>query len=498
MIRFLLFICVLNILFSCQSAGKDIENESINPNIILIMADDMGWGDAGYNGHERIRTPNLDKMAQSGAQFNRFYAAAPVCSPTRGSVLTGRNPYRYGITSANVSHLRDEEINLAELLSSEGYLTGHFGKWHLGTLFPDFSAKKNRNPAENHMTPGMAGFDEWCVTESSIPTFNPYVKTKANAYGDGHHYNYDRRQLYIENGIILENDLHGCDSKIIMDKAIPFIEEAVKENKPFFTVIWFHAPHGPIEGHPEYMKSLYSDLPDEKQHYYSVITALDAQIGVLRIKLRELGVEDNTMLCFTSDNGPEGNPGPNQRYQGSTGKFRGRKRSLYEGGIRVPGIIEWPGVITEHREIDTPVVTSDYFPTICDILGYNFKDKRPIDGISLMDIIKGNQASRGSDIGFQFINHRQKALIGDRYKLVYNLGEKRSVSDNSDLPRKVYELYDILEDPYETINLSEVHPEILEEMKIELRDFVESCVRSNQGEDYTNKLPIAQLGEYGQ
>ena len=115
-----------------------------------------------------------------------------------------------------------------------------------------------------------------------------------------------------------------------------------------------------------------------------------------------------------------------------------------------------------------------------------------------MDIIKGNQASRGSDIGFQFINHRQKALIGDRYKLVYNLGEKRSVSDNSDLPRKVYELYDILEDPYETKNLSEIHPEILEEMKIELRDFVESCVRSNQGEDYTNKLPIAQLGEYGQ
>jgi len=481
-ITFLLLI-ILTLTSGRSGKNTDIVT-TVRPNIILIMADDMGWGDAGYNGHERIKTPNLDKMAQNGVQFNRFYAAAPVCSPTRGSVLTGRNPYRYGITSANVSHLRDGEINLAELLSTEGYLTGHFGKWHLGTLFPDFSGKKARMPAENYMTPGMAGYNQWCVTESSIPTYHPETKGMENPYAEGGKYTYDTRQLYIENGIPMKDKLQGCDSEITMNKAIPFMEKAVQENKPFFTVIWFHAPHGPVEGHPEYMKSLYSDLPEEKQHYYSVVTALDAQVGVLRNKLREMGVEENTMLCFTSDNGPEGNPGPKERYQGSAGKFRGRKRSLYEGGIRVPGIIEWPAVIKEHMEIDIPVVTSDYFPTICEALGYTFPDKRPMDGISLMDIINGSQLTRNAHIGFQFINHKQKAMMGDQYKLVNNIGKKRSGSDNRDLSRSEYELYDIINDPYETKNIADQHSEIVNQMKIELATFLESCERSNRGEDY--------------
>lgn len=480
-----ILILIIIVLSSCNSNQNKDADKIFRPNIILLMADDMGWGDAGYNGHERIKTPNLDKMAQSGAQFNRFYAAAPVCSPTRGSVLTGRNPYRYGITSANVSHLHDEEINLAELLAAEGYLTGHFGKWHLGTLFPDFSGRgEKRKPGENYMTPGMAGFEEWFSTEASVPTYNPYAWEKENAKGGGLDYTYDRRELYIDNGIPVENNLEGCDSKIIMDRAIPFIERAVKANRPFFTVIWFHAPHGPIEGHPEYMNSLYSDLPEEKQHYYSVVTALDAQIGVLRNKLRELGIEENTMLCFTSDNGPEGNPGPKKRSQGSAGEFRGRKRSLYEGGIRVPGLIEWPAVIKEHKEIDIPAVTSDYFPTVCDILGYSLRDKRPIDGISLMNILTGEQQKRGTSIGFQFINHRQKALIGDRYKLVYNTSSARPGSDNSNLPRTEYELYDLISDPYETRNLAEKYPDITEKMKLELINFVESCEKSSRGEDY--------------
>jgi len=477
---------ILLILSSCNSGRNRNAEENNRPNIILIMADDMGWGDTGYNGHERIKTPNLDEMASRGAQFNRFYAAAPVCSPTRGSVLTGRNPYRYGITSANVAHLPDEEINLAEILVMEGYRTGHFGKWHLGTLFTDFSGKrkKSHKPAENLMTPGMAGFEEWCSTEASIPTFDPYDKGEANAYDDGMHYNYDRRQLYVENGMVLKDDLHGCDSKIIMDKALAFVENSVKEDRSFFTVIWFHAPHGPVEGHPEYMKTLYPDLPEEKQHYYSVVTALDAQVGVLRSKLRELGIEDHTMLCFTSDNGPEGNPGPRNRYQGSAGNFRGRKRSLYEGGIRVPGIIEWPAVIKEPMEIDIPVHTSDYFPTICEVLGCELLDKRPIDGISLMNMLNGTQKSRAVPIGFQFINHKQRAIMGDRYKLVNNTGEKRSGADNSDLPRAEFELYDIVSDPYETKDISTQHPEIVERMKAELNAFLNSCERSNRGEDY--------------
>ena len=449
------------------------------------MADDMGWGDAAFNGHSRIHTPCLDEMAQNGVQFNRFYAGASVCSPTRGSVLTGRNPYRYGIFHANVGHLKAEEINLAELFRELGYTTGHFGKWHLGTLFPDYSGKgEQRNPSENYMTPGMAGFDNWFSTEFAIATYDPYVRDREHSHGKDWLENGDRRMLYVENGIPVEENLEGCDSKIIMDRAIPFIEHAVKENKPFFAVIWFHAPHTPVIGHPEYMKELYSDLPEEKQHYYSVITALDAQMGRLRTRLSELGVSQNTMVCFTSDNGPEGNPGPRGRSQGSVGDLRGRKRSLYEGGIRVPGLIEWPAFIKDHKEIDIPVVTSDYFPTVCEIMGYTMKKDRPVDGLSLLDIINGKQQKREKAIGFQFDGHQQKALIGDRYKLVHNEGDTRPGSDNSNLAFEEFELYDLVSDPGETKNIAAQHPAILKEMKTELEAFVLSCERSNRGEDY--------------
>ena len=148
--------------FSCTEKGVIPEN----PNVILCMADDMGWGDAGYNGHPEIHTPYLDEMAAKGVVFERFYAGASVCSPTRGSCLTGRNPFRYGIYTANRGHLKQEEISLAEIFKQHGYSTGHFGKWHLGTLSADFSGKgPQRHPERNYMTPGMAGFDEWFSTE---------------------------------------------------------------------------------------------------------------------------------------------------------------------------------------------------------------------------------------------------------------------------------------------------------------------------------------------
>lgn len=474
-------------LFIGSGANAADKKNSKKTNIVLIMADDLGWGDVGYNGHPVIKTPNLDEMASKGAQFNRFYAAAPVCSPTRGSCLTGRNPYRYGITTANTSHLKAEEINLAEVLKEEGYTTGHFGKWHLGTLSPDFSGKgSKRNPAKNYMTPGMAGFDQWFATEFAVATYDPYKKDKEHSHSNYWLKENDRRALYLENGKAVQEDLTGCDSKIIMDRAIPFIEKATAENKPFFTVIWFHAPHAPVVGHPKYMKELYASQTEGEQHFFSVVTALDAQVGVLRNKLKELGIADNTMVCFTSDNGPEGNPGKRNRYQGTAGKYRGRKRSLYEGGIRVPGIIEWPAVINKHKELDVPVVTSDYFPTVCEMLGYKMKSKRPIDGISIIDILKGKQTERNSEIGFQFNGHKQKVIMNDQYKLVNNFGDKRPNSDNGTTPIAEYELYDLVKDPSETKNIASEFPEIVREMKKKLHDFVESCEKSNRGEDYEN------------
>ncbi|TKG97483.1 N-acetylgalactosamine 6-sulfate sulfatase [Puteibacter caeruleilacunae] len=449
------------------------------PNVILIMADDMGWGDTGYNGHPRIKTPHLDDMANNGLRFSRFYSGGPVCSPTRGSCLTGRNPNRYGIFSANVGHLKKEEITLAGVFKTKDYATGHFGKWHLGTLFPDFSGKgPKRDPKANYLTPGMSGFDEWFSTEFAVATYDPYKLDKL------HEFRGDRRRCYVENGEVLKEDLTGCDSKIIMDRALPFINKCVAEKKPFFTVIWFHAPHAPIVGHPKYMKELYADCSEDQQHYYSVITALDVQVGRLRQELKELGIDDNTIVCFTSDNGPEGNPGRRGRYQGSAGELRGRKRSLYEGGIRVPGIIEWPEKIKEARVCDMPAVTSDYFSTFCDLLGYKVKDNRPYDGESLLPLIEKGKSKRKHNIGFWFTGHNQEALSGNRYKLIHNIGDTRARSDNSKNLRQEFELYDLINDPGETKNIIADHPKVGKAMKKELEVFINSCKNSEQGADY--------------
>jgi arylsulfatase A-like enzyme len=452
--------------------------EQTRPNVILCMADDLGWGDVGYNGNTMIHTPNLDEMAASGIQFNRFYSGSAVCSPTRGSCLTGRHPYRYGIYHANTGHLKEEEIALPEVLNELGYATGHFGKWHLGTMTPDYSGKGlKRHPELNYMTPGMAGNEEWFATEYAVATYDPYnPENRHDNVGDP-------RTLYWHNGVNITEGLQGCDSKIIMDKAIPFIRRSVKENRPFLAVIWFHAPHAPVVGHPEYMEKLYSEYSEDEQHYYSVVTALDAQVGRLRKELRELGISENTLLCFTSDNGPEGNPGKKARYQGSAGIFRGRKRSLYEGGVRVPGIIEYPARFTKHREVDLPCSTSDYFPTLCELMGLEIKDyERPFDGISLWDIMEGEQTEREHPIGFQI--GEQKSLTDDRYKLVHNLGTERYRSDNGSVPVAEYELYDLVNDPAETENIIARQPDVAEQMIRQLKEWIISCRKSDQGADY--------------
>lgn len=441
------------------------------PNIILCLADDLGYGDTSYNGHEFLRTPHLDAMAAAGIRFNRFYAASAVCSPTRGSCLTGRHPSRYGITTANAGHLRSPEICLAEVLKAKGYATGHFGKWHLGTLTPDYSGKgPGRKPRENYMTPGMAGFDEWFSTEYAVATWDPYDPDHA------HNGVRDPRALYWHNGQNIADGaacrLSGCDSRIVMNRALPFIEKAAGAQRPFFAVIWFHAPHEPVIGGPEYLKR-FEGQPEKARHYYAVVTALDDQIGRLRQRLRELGVADNTLLWFASDNGPEHATGP-----GSTAGLRGRKRSLYEGGIRVPGIVEWPAKIRQPRATDFPAVTSDYFPTILEIVGESSTDElpastgenRPYDGISLLPVLEGKLKQRPEPIAFQY--QRQAALVDNRFKLV------------ADTRLNKLELYDLSADRTESNNVAQQHPDVVQTMRARLAAWLESCEASSRGEDY--------------
>ena len=435
---------------------RSAAGESQRPNVVLLMADDLGWSDTGFQGNQVIQTPHLDSLARQGMIFRRFYAAAPVCSPTRGSCLTGRHPSRYGVPTANAGHLRASEVTLAEVLRQQGYATGHFGKWHLGTLTPDFSGKgPRRNPKKNFMTPAMAGFDEWFSTEYAVATWDPYKQE--NAHG-----RYDVRALYWHNGRNITDGvaagLTGCDSRIIMDHALPFIENAAQRKQPFFAVIWFHAPHQPVVGGPPYL-ARYSRWPENQRHYYAVITALDDQVGRFIGKLRVLGVDQETLIFFCSDNGPEGNPGPKGRSQGSAAPLRGRKRSLYEGGIRVPAFAVWPRQIPAGTETAFPAVTSDYFPTILAILGLPLPDqpRRAYDGISLVPVFQQTRRERAHPIGFQFGG--TAAVIDDRYKLVHHRSTKRHRSDNGKTPVATWELYDLLNDPSETTNIAKKHPD---------------------------------------
>lgn len=448
------------------------------PNIILLMADDLGWGDVGFNGGQIIQTPNLDAMAAAGLKFNRFYAAAPVCSPTRGSCLTGRHPFRYGIPFANEGHLKAGEWTLAELLKDLGYRTGHFGKWHLGTLAPDYSGKKNRNPAEHYATPGMNGFEEWFSTEFAVATWDPYAPENSHL---GKNVPFDTRALYWHNGVNVTGGLEGDDSRIIMDRAIPFIESAVKSKSPFFTVIWFHAPHQPVVGGPEY-RARYAQYDEEAQHFYACVTALDEQVGRLRATLRDLGVTENTMMFFCSDNGPEGDE-PGGRTAGSAGPFRGRKRSLFEGGIRVPGLLEWPARVKPGTVTDYPAVTSDYLPTILELLGVERIDARPIDGLSLLPAIRDGITERSAPIAYETLGGAGNmmsrgspriALIDNRYKLLTDLSER----GEEDL------LFDLEADPRETANLAEGMPDQVKAMKATLASWRASCAASASGSDY--------------
>lgn len=437
------------------------------PNIILMMADDMGWGDVGYNGSP-IKTPALDEMAANGLQLNRFYAACPVCSPTRASMLTGRHPERYGIVFANAGHMKQEEVTLPEALKPAGYTTGHFGKWHLGTLTTtQKDGRRGGGPkAEIHYAPPWDhGFDFCFSTESAVATWDP-MKTGPHP-----------GKYWIRAGEYATENLSGDDSRVIMDRVIEFVEDAAEEEQPFLAVVWFHTPHAPVVAGDQY-RAMYQEYDENKQHYYGAVTAMDEQVGRLRTRLRDLNIHENTIVVFCSDNGPAGRGGginqePGKRQQGSPGPYRGRKGSLYEGGVRVPGLIEWPARIRQHRATDVPMTTTDLYPTILSLLDIEPPyQPQPLDGKDMSGLLAGTMEQRGEPIAF--FSMAKRAWMDDRYKIV---SENRG---------KQYELYDLIDDPYETRDLAAEHPDKVQAMAEQLTGWIASCKNSAKGNDYVH------------
>jgi arylsulfatase A-like enzyme len=460
------------------------------------MADDLGWADLGFQDHPVLQTPHLDAMARRGMRFNRFYAAAPVCSPTRGSVLTGRHPFRYGIFNANSGHLPKAEITLAELLRSAGYTTGFFGKWHLGTLTTRQKDSNRGGPdGADHFEPPLEhGFDQSFSTEAKVPTYDPMTKphgvertTWWNPVTDEEEADVYGTAYWLHDGERETVNLEGDDSRIIMDRAIPFIRGAVESGRPFLAVIWFHAPHLPVVSDST-ARTPYRDLEPYAQHYFGCISALDDQIGRLRASLVELGVANKTMLWFNSDNGPEGFAG---EAPGSAGSLRGRKRSLFEGGIRVPGIVEWPEHVPPGSETDEPIVTSDILPTVIDVLGLSLPDKRPLDGISILPLLKGKPWARPAPIAFH--SHGQMALSGRRFKLIHVPGYAPTAaipglapSDSGPLPTvdRPYMLFDLHSDPAEMHDLASEKPDLVSSMRLDLENWRTMVDSSRAGLDY--------------
>jgi len=429
------------------------------PNVILVMTDDQGWGDTGYNGHPYLQTPHLDRMSAEGVTFTRFYSAAAMCSPTRASVYTGRHPYRTGVTFAMKGRLEPNELPISSVLKKAGYATGHFGKWHLGTLSEKMGDQKrwgafSENPSRYYCPPWERDIDVSFVTESKVPTWDPLVDPGDFKNGQLEIASPNRlygNEYFTGPGETVTANTSGDDSRVIMDRAIPFIQNSAAADQPFLAVIWFHTPHSPVVGGPEY-REMYADQPEPAQHYYATITAMDEQVGRLRAELKTLGIDQNTMLWFCSDNGPARQGSP--RHVGSAGHLSGYKLSIQEGGIRVPGLLVWPAAISKPQTLSAPAVTTDYFPTILDALDLPLPTDRVYDGISLLPLINGQQSTRGTPIGFLNKDGKESVWMEDRYKLIVK-------------PKQIA-LYDITSDPSEKIDLSQQLPAVTERMKTAL------------------------------
>jgi len=419
------------------------------PNIVVVLADDLGYGDLACYGHPLTKTPNLDRFAAEGLRLTNCYSAAANCSPARTGLMTGRTPYRAGVHTAipmlSPMHLRAQEVTIAQLLRDAGYATCHVGKWHLNGMF--------NLPGQPQ--PGEHGFEHWFSTQNNcLPS---------------HHNPYN----FVRNGVPA-GPLEGYASKLVADEAIRWLDMLRERSKPFFLYVCFHEPHEPIRTDPRFT-NLYSQVGDPSARaYYGNVSQMDEAFGRLMWKLDELGLRDDTLVWFTSDNGPArtrwhkaGSPGPLREYKGH----------MYEGGIRVPGIIRFPGHVRPGTESDEPVCGVDLLPTVCAITEVPPPDARPIDGTSILPLFDARVIQRKTPLYWQFnyaLSEPKVAMrIGDwkilatvnappvpRGAGITEVGSR--VIKSAPLGR--YELYNLKQDIGETTDMANLEPQRLKQM----------------------------------
>jgi arylsulfatase A-like enzyme len=379
------------------------------PNIILILTDDQGWGDIHSHDNDLLDTPVMDRLAASGARFDRFYVD-PVCAPTRAGILTGRYPLRTGITGVTRGRetMRMDEVTIAGVLkNAAGYATGCFGKWHNGAHYP--------------YHPNGKGFDEFL------------------GFCAGHWNNYFDTQLE-HNGEPLRTS--GYITDVLTDAAMVFIEE--KRDRPFFCYLPYNAPHSPFQVPRKYFdKYKARGFDDELASVYGMVENLDHNLGRLLAKLDELKLVDDTIVIFLTDNGPN-----TERFNGG---MRGYKGEVHEGGLRVPCFISWPGQIKSGITIDRIAAHIDLLPTLVELAGIERVDTLPLDGVSLVPLLEGRIGNRPERM--IFTGWREYGSVRtQRYRLVVKPGE-------------IVELYDMISDPEEKNNIAPERPETAVKLK---------------------------------
>ena len=415
-------------------SAQDAVNEG-PPNFIVFLTDDQGWGDLGCYGHPFLKTPNIDRLASEGMRFTQCYSACGVCSPSRSAILTGRTPYRNGvwrwIPQGHPVHLRTSEITIAELLKDKGYATCHVGKWHLNG---HFNSPKQPQPDAH-------GFDYWFATQNNAA---PSHKNPKN---------------FVRNGEPV-GQLEGYSAPLVVAEAITWLKEHRDKEKPFYLQVWTHEPHLPIETDPQFQKPYEKNFDEGARQHHGNITQIDHAFGRLMEALDALELSKNTVVIYTADNGPEGNGTPGstgkRRTRGSTGGLRGRKRADYEGGIRVPGIVRWPGVVPPGSVSDEPVVGSDIFATICDVVKIPLPTDRTIDGASILPAFSSRPIVRKKPL------YWRTHIAPPSCRVALRIGDWKIVADEK-LTR--FELYNLRDDWKELNDLSKSRPEKFEEMK---------------------------------
>lgn len=412
--------------------------ESGPPNIIIVFTDDMGYGDLGCYGHPNISTPNLDRMAEEGIRFTSFYAAASVCTPSRAGLLTGRYPIRnapHNFGPESNDGLPLEEVTIADLLQENGYATMAIGKWHLGHQ-PEY-------------LPTSRGFDAFYGLPYSNDMILPWCPwlTEEN-----------RLFLYENEKPVQEIGFEQDELTVnYTKKAVEFIRE--QEEKPFFLYLAHSMPHLPVSTSVEFSGK------SNGGHYGDVIETIDWSMGELFAVLKDRGIDDNTLIIFTSDNGPWHNlpermvqQGVERWHTGSTGLLRGAKGTTYEGGFRVPGIVRWPGKFASGKVARQVVSTLDLFPTIVKIAGAKIPTDLTIDGIDFFPVL--NETSNKRKAFFYLQGTNLQAIRKGNWKLRHTLAQG-------------VELYDLGSDPSEMYNVFGDHHKLVKELYQEMSGFAQ-------------------------